>query len=78
MAYVFLSEGRPAARVRRVRAIRKDFNAGQRRVEQWTEALDAATDESRRESVVFYREPDGERALRAYHTGEMRVEGVAA
>ena len=69
--------GGPAARVRRVRAIRKDFNAGQRRVEQWTEALDAATDESRRESVVFCREPDGERALRAYHTGGVRVEGVA-
>ena len=70
--------GEPAARVRRVRAIRKDFNAGQRRVEQWIEALEAVTDESRRESVVFYREPDGERALRAYHTGDVRVEGVAA
>ena len=70
--------GEPAAKVRRVRAIRKDFDAGQRRVEQWVEALAAATDESRRESVVFYREADGERALRAYHTGDVRVEGVAA
>ena len=70
--------GETAAQVRRVRAIRKDFDAGQRRVEQWVEALEAATDESRRESVVFYREADGERALRAYHTGEVRVEAVAA
>ena len=68
--------GEPAAQVRRVRAIRKDFDAGQRRVQQWVEALEAATDESRRESVVFYREAGGERALRAYRTGEVRVEGV--
>ena len=70
--------GDPAAAVRRVRAVRKDFDAGQRRVEQWVEALEAATDESRRESVVFYREADGERALRAYHTDEVTVEAVAA
>ena len=68
--------GEPAARVRRVRAIRKDFDAGQRRVEQWIGALEAATDESRRQSVVFYRKTDGERPLRAYRTGKVRVEGV--
>ena len=66
----------PAAEVREVRAIRRDFDAGRRRVEQWVEAWDAATEESQRESVVFYREAGGERALRAYHTGEVRVEGV--
>ena len=65
--------GEPAARVRSVRGIRKNFDAGQRRVEQWVKSLDAATDESRQESVVFYREADGDRALRAYHTGEVRV-----
>ena len=68
--------GEPAARVRRVRAIRKDFDAGQRRVENWVESVEAATDESRREAVVFYREAGGERPLRAYRTGEVRVEGV--
>ncbi|MCY4574746.1 MAG: hypothetical protein OXF01_18370 [Gemmatimonadetes bacterium] len=66
--------GEPAAQVRRVRAIRKDFDAGQRRVETWVESVEAATDESRREAVVFYREAGGERALRAYRTGEVRVE----
>ncbi|MDE0394929.1 MAG: hypothetical protein OYK82_09150 [Gammaproteobacteria bacterium] len=70
--------GEPAAEVRRVRTVRREFDAGQRRVVQWVEALEAATDESRRESVVFYREAGGERALRAYHTGEVAVEAVAA
>jgi len=68
--------GEPAGKVRRVRAIRRDFDDGRRRVERWVEALDAATDESRREAVVFYREARGERALRAYRTGELRVEEV--
>ena len=68
--------GKPAAAVRRVRAIRRDFDAGRRRVEQWIEAMEGGTEASQRESVVFYREADGERAVRAYHTGEVRVEGV--
>ena len=67
--------GEPAAKVRSVRRIRKDFDAGRMRVETWVEALEAATDESRRESVVFYREAGGELALRAFRTGDVRVEG---
>ena len=63
-------------KVRSVRRIRKDFDAGRRRVERWVEALEAATDESRQECVVFYREADGERALRAYHTRDIRLEGA--
>ena len=68
--------GEASARVRRVRAIREEFDAGTMRVERWLQSLEAATDESRRESVVFYREREGERALRAYHTGELRVERI--
>ena len=68
--------GEPAARVRKVRAIRKDFNSVRGRMEQWVEASEAVTDESRRQAVVFYRDPDDERELRAFHTGEVRVEGV--
>ncbi len=67
-----------AAEVERVRAIRMDFDAGQRRLEQWVEAADAVTDESRRLSVIFYREPDGERALRACHTHDVRLERAVA
>ena len=69
--------GKRAAAVRNVRAIRKDYTAGQGRIERWVETFEAVTDESRRQSVVFYQEPDGERALRAYHTGEVRVEEAA-
>ena len=38
----------------------------------WSGALDWA------ECKLFYREPDGDRALRAYHTGDIRLEPLAA
>ena len=66
--------GELATRVRNVRAIRKDYNSVQARIKRWIEAFEAATDESREQSIVFYREPDGERALRAYHTRDVRLE----
>ena len=69
--------GELATRVRSFRAIRRDFNAVQSRIKWWIEAFEAATDESREHSVVFYREPDGERALRAYHTRDVRLERSA-
>lgn len=47
------------------------------RIERWVEAFEAVADESRQQSVVFYQESDDERALRAYHTGEVRVEAAA-
>lgn len=65
-----------AGEVRRIRVIRKQFDSGRRRVERWVEALEAATRESRREAVVFYRESDGAQALRAYRSGDVRVEAV--
>ena len=70
--------GELATRVRNVRAIRKDFNSVQARIKQWIEAFEAAKDESREQSVIFYREPDGERAFRAYHTRDVRLERAAA
>ncbi len=66
--------GELATRVRNVRAIRKDSNAVQARISRWIEVSEAVTEESRRQSVVFYQEPDDERALRAFHTGEVRLE----
>ena len=69
--------GELATRVRNVRAIRRDFNSVQARIKQWIEALEAATDESREQCIVFYRERDGERALRAYHTRDVRLERAA-
>ena len=66
--------GELATRVRNVRAIRKDFNSVQARIERWVEAFETAKDPSRQQSVVIYREADGERALRAYHTHDVRLE----
>ena len=68
---------RKGAEVRRVRSIRRDFDKVGRQMEQWVETTEAATDESRRRAVVFVRSPNGKRPLRAYHTGEIRVEPVA-
>ena len=70
-----LRRGR-GAEVRKVRAVRRDFNSVRRRMERWVEATEAATDESRRRAVVFLRLPNGRRPLQAYHTGEIRVESV--
>ena len=66
--------GELTTRVRNVRAIRKDFNSVQARIRRWIEAFESATDESHEQCIVFYCEPDGERALRAYHTRDVRLE----
>ena len=60
--------------MRTVRAIGKDFNSVQARVAQWVEAFEAASDESCQQSIVIYRDPDGERRLRAHHTRDVRLE----
>ena len=70
--------GELATRVRNTKAIRRDSNSVQARIERWIEASEAVTDESRRQSIVFYREPGGERALRAYHTRDLRLERAVA
>ncbi|MCY4670160.1 MAG: hypothetical protein OXC29_19510 [Rhodococcus sp.] len=69
--------GELATTVRNVRAIRRDFDSVQTRIKRWIEAFEVATDEWREQSIVFYREPDGERALRAYHTRDVRLERAA-
>ena len=66
--------GKLAANVRNVRAIRKDFNSVQARIKRWIDAFESSTDESREQSIVLFREPDGERASRAYHTRDVRLQ----
>lgn len=66
------------ARVREVEAIRRSSNSVRARMESWIEASQVATIESRRQSIVFFRDPDGERALRAYHTEDVRLEQASA
>ena len=63
---------------RNVRAIRKDFLSVQARIKQWTDTIEAASEEPREQSIVFFREPEGERALRAYHTRDVRVARAGA
>ena len=65
-------------RVRHIRAIRRDFYSVQALIGQWFEAFEAVADESRRPSIVVYREPDGMRVLCALHTRDVRLEPEAA
>lgn len=65
-----------AARARNAKAIRRDSNSVQTRMERWIETT--ATDDVRSPSVVFYRQSDGDRTLRAYHTHDVRLERMSA
>ena len=68
------SRGKLAPTMRSVRAIRKDYHSSQARIGQWVKAFETAEAPSRQQSVVIYREADGERTLRAYHTHDVRLE----
>ena len=48
------------------------------RMERWVRELESSTAAAREESVVFYRERDGQRALRAHHTRDLRLVQTAA
>ncbi len=65
-------------RTRNIRVIRRDFNLIRTRINQWTDAFESAADKSRQHSIVFYRERDGERALRAHHTRDLRLQKAVA
>lgn len=68
----------PASSVESFRTIRSQFHSVQGHMEQWIEASEAVTDESRRQSIVFYREPAGDRTLHAYHTHDVCLEQAPA
>lgn len=65
---------RPVRRVERMRPIRTNSDAVLLRMRGWIEASEAAADDASRQSIVFYREPEGERALRVHHTEDVRLE----
>ena len=44
------------------------------RMEQWVSEFEASAAASREESIVFYREWDSQRTLRAYHTRDLRLQ----
>ena len=67
-----------AKRIRIVRAVRNDSNSIRARIRGWTDAFESATDESRQQTIVFYRKSDGERTLHAYHTRDLRLQQAVA
>ena len=67
-----------AATTRNVRAIRKDFHSIRARIKRWVDAFESSTGPSREHSIVIYREPAGERTLRALHTPDIRLQLAAA
>ena len=67
-------EGKVDPALERVEAIRQDDNAVRARISQWINAFEVAADEAREHSTVVYREPDGERTLRAVRTRAVRLE----
>ena len=67
-----------AKRIRNVRAVRSDFNSIRASIRGWTDAFESATDESRKQTIVFYRKLDGERTLHAYHTRDLQLQQVVA
>ena len=63
-----------AATTRNVRAIRKDFHSIRARIKRWVDAFESSAGPSREHSIVIYREPAGERTLRAVHTRDVRLQ----
>lgn len=48
------------------------------RMERWVSELEASAAPAREVSIVLYRERDGQRALKAYHTPDLRLQQAAA
>ena len=63
-----------AAALERVEAIRNDDHAIRALISKWINAFEGAADPARQHSIVVYREPDGERTMRAVHTCAVRLE----
>ena len=66
------------ARIRNVETVREDFEPIRERIERWTSAFDSATGPAHQHSIVVYRGLDGERALHAQHTQDLRLQQVGA
>ena len=61
-------------KMRTVETIREDFRPIRGRIESWTSASDSTNDAAYNRSIVVYRDLDGERALHAHHTQDLRLE----
>ena len=66
------------ARIRHVETIREAFRPIRERIERWTSALESAGGAALEQCLVVYREQDGDRALRAQHTRDLRLQRTGA
>ncbi len=66
------------ARIRKVETIREDFRPIRERIESWTSASDSANDAAYEQSIIVYRDLDGERVLHAHHTQDLRLQREGA
>ena len=62
---------------KRIRAVDTILDEGfapvRSRMERWVSELESSAVAAREESIVFYRERDGRRALKAYHTRDLQM-----
>ncbi len=65
-------------KMRAMERIREDFRPVRERIESWTSASDSANDAAYQQSIVVYRDLDGERALRAHHTQDLQLQREGA
>ena len=56
----------------------KDLTPVRSRMQEWVSELESSAEPALEESIVFYRERDGRRALKAYHTRDLRLQQVSA
>lgn len=66
------------ARIWHVETIREAFRPIRERIERWTSAFESAGGAALEHCVVVYREQDGDRALRAQHTRDLRLQRTGA
>ncbi|MDE2870229.1 MAG: hypothetical protein OXQ94_00870 [Gemmatimonadota bacterium] len=59
-------------------AMRETYEPIRQRMERWTGAFDSATDSAYQQSIVVYRDLDGERTLHAQHTQDLSLRRVGA
>ena len=65
-----------ATKTRKMEENLETFNEVRESIERWVGAVDLRTGSDRRASIVVYRDLDGERALHARHTRDLRLQQV--
>ena len=66
------------ARIRHVEKIREAFRPIRERIERWTSAFESPGGAALEQCLVVYRDQNGDRALRAQHTRDLRLQRTGA